>query len=345
MPRRLASAATASETSMLKPTIMPSLASARSRSLLVMSPEAACRKRSITLSWGSASSAPFTASSVPDASAFRMMLRRCRSSVSSPKSSMDASVESVTREPPPDCAARRVLRSSSEALDARARASDSLAATMNSSPAEGTMLSPITSTAVEGPASLRLAWMPSVIARILPKAAPATVESPTRSVPFCTSSVAMGPRLRSRCASMTVPAARRSGCAKMSVTSDTSEMVSSRSSMPAPVLALMGIIGTSPPHSSGMTPACEAISCFTRSTSAPTLSHLLMATTMGTPAALACATASRVCGRTPSSAATMMTAMSVTRAPRARIALKASWPGVSRKVILRSTPSSVTGTV
>jgi hypothetical protein len=50
---------------------------------------------------------------------------------------------------------------------------------------------------------------------------------------------------------------------------------------------------------------------------------LLIATTMGTPAARACETASSVCGRIPSSAATMMIAMSVTRAPRARIAEKA----------------------
>jgi len=38
---------------------------------------------------------------------------------------------------------------------------------------------------------------------------------------------------------------------------------------------------------------------------------------------------------TLSSAATTSTAMSVIFAPRARIAVKASWPGVSRKVILR----------
>ena len=35
---------------------------------------------------------------------------------------------------------------------------------------------------------------------------------------------------------------------------------------------------------------------------------------------------------TPSSAATTSTTMSVTFAPRARIAVKASWPGVSMKV-------------
>ena len=64
-------------------------------------------------------------------------------------------------------------------------------------------------------------------------------------------------------------------------------------------------------------------------------STLLMATTMETPAALAWLMASSVCGMTPSSAATTMTAMSVTLAPRARILVNASWPGVSRKVIGR----------
>ena len=36
---------------------------------------------------------------------------------------------------------------------------------------------------------------------------------------------------------------------------------------------------------------------------------------------------------TPSSAATTMAAMSVTLAPRARMAVNASWPGVSMNVI------------
>ncbi len=45
--------------------------------------------------------------------------------------------------------------------------------------------------------------------------------------------------------------------------------------------------------------------------------------------------ASSVWGITPSSAATTSTAMSVTSAPRARMAVKASWPGVSMKVISR----------
>ena len=51
------------------------------------------------------------------------------------------------------------------------------------------------------------------------------------------------------------------------------------------------------------------------------------------PAALAWLIASIVCGITPSSAATTNIAISVELAPRIRIAVKASCPGVSRKVI------------
>ena len=62
--------------------------------------------------------------------------------------------------------------------------------------------------------------------------------------------------------------------------------------------------------------------------------------TIGTFAARAWLIASSVWGMTPSSAATTITAMSVTRAPRARIAVNASWPGVSRKTTFL--PSFVT---
>ena len=61
---------------------------------------------------------------------------------------------------------------------------------------------------------------------------------------------------------------------------------------------------------------------------------MFSATTIGTSAALAWAIASMVWGMTPSSAATTRTTMSVTLAPRARMAVNASWPGVSTNVIL-----------
>mmetsp|Transcript_4273 Transcript_4273/g.10338 ORF Transcript_4273/g.10338 Transcript_4273/m.10338 type:complete len:219 (-) Transcript_4273:467-1123(-) len=162
-----------------------------------------------------------------------------------------------------------------------------------------------------------------------------------RSVPVCTSRVAMAPRCLSRYASTTVPRAVRSGLATSSSTSAVSAMVSSSLSMPMPVLALTSIMAVSPPHASHTTPS-PASSSFTRSGLEDSLSILLMAMMMGTPAACACATASLVWGRTPSSAATTMMATSVTRAPRARMALNASWPGVSRNVmVLVSSPMSV----
>ena len=86
-----------------------------------------------------------------------------------------------------------------------------------------------------------------------------------------------------------------------------------------------------PPQSSGHEAWLDS-SRLTRSGSAPGLSILLTATMIGTSAALAWLMASTVCGITPSSAATTRITMSVAWAPRARMAVKASWPGVSRKV-------------
>jgi hypothetical protein len=65
----------------------------------------------------------------------------------------------------------------------------------------------------------------------------------------------------------------------------------------------------------------------------------LIATTIGTPALRACEIASTVCGITESSAATTSTTMSVTCAPRARMAVNASCPGVSRNEIFRPSGS------
>ena len=101
--------------------------------------------------------------------------------------------------------------------------------------------------------------------------------------------------------------------------------------MPSPALAETSTSITSPPHFS-TTNSCSESWRRTRSGSASVVSILLMATMMGTSAALMWSIASTVCGMTPSSAATTSTAMSVTCAPRARIAVNASWPGVSMNV-------------
>ena len=131
---------------------------------------------------------------------------------------------------------------------------------------------------------------------------------------------------------MTMPRAGAFFGAFSSSTSACSRIASSSSSMPAPVFADTGMNCASPPYSSGITPSATS-SCLTRSRFASGLSILLIATTIGTLPAFACAIASFVCGITPSSAATTSTTMSVTFAPRARIAVNASWPGVSRNVI------------
>ena len=99
----------------------------------------------------------------------------------------------------------------------------------------------------------------------------------------------------------------------------------------------------SPPYSSGTRPYSVSWPR-TLVGSASSLSILLTATTIGTSAALAWLSASIVCGMTPSSAATTSTAMSVAWAPRIRMAVKASWPGVSMNVILRSLPSTSVAT-
>ena len=66
---------------------------------------------------------------------------------------------------------------------------------------------------------------------------------------------------------------------------------------------------------------------------APSTSILFIATIIGIPAAFAWLMASTVWGITPSFAATTNIAISVICAPLARIAVNASCPGVSKKVI------------
>ena len=113
--------------------------------------------------------------------------------------------------------------------------------------------------------------------------------------------------------------------------------------MPIPVFADTGTQMTSPPYSSGMR-SYFISSCFTLSGFAVGLSILLMATMIGVLAAFAWLIASTVCGMTPSSDATTSTAISVDCAPRIRIAVKASWPGVSRKVMTLSSSFTLTFT-
>ena len=93
--------------------------------------------------------------------------------------------------------------------------------------------------------------------------------------------------------------------------------------MPMPCLAETSTNIVSPPNSSATRPYSVSWAR-TFIGSAPSLSTLLTATTIGTPAACAWFSASMVCGFTPSSAATTRIEMSVTCAPRARMAVNAS---------------------
>ena len=93
--------------------------------------------------------------------------------------------------------------------------------------------------------------------------------------------------------------------------------------MPVPSRAETSTNSDWPPNSSATSPYSVSWAR-TRAGSAPSLSILLTATTIGTPAAWAWFSASVVCGFTPSSAATTSTTRSVVSAPRARMAVKAS---------------------
>ncbi|MNT30334.1 hypothetical protein D3C72_1661230 [compost metagenome] len=139
-------------------------------------------------------------------------------------------------------------------------------------------------------------------------------------------------------ASITIPVPERFGLAFNSATSASSFTCSSNSLIPVFLRAETSTKIVLPPHSSG-TISISVNCCLIFSGFAPGLSILFTATMIGTPAAFAWLTASCVCGIIPSSAATTMIAMSVAFAPRARIAVKASWPGVSRNVI--RLPSSI----
>ena len=127
---------------------------------------------------------------------------------------------------------RRVAR-----FSAVSRATRSSLTTISVSPAEGTSCKPMTSTGIEGPAFLTCLPLSSMSARTLPNVPPTTTMSPTRSVPFCTSTVATAPRPRSSADSMTTPVARRFLLALRSRMSASSSTVSSSLSMPSPVFA------------------------------------------------------------------------------------------------------------
>ena len=326
-PSRLAFSSATGSGRTLKPTIMALEALASITSLSLTAPTAPWMMCTRTSSLESFSRDWRTASTEPCTSAFTMIF----SSFMSPSFICSNRLSRVTlvweRKTSSFCSVRRCSTSS--------RASLSSDTALKMSPPTGTSSRPVISTGTLGPASFTRRPLSSIIDRTRPTLVPATMISPVCRVPFCTSTVAMGPMPLSSLASTTVPLAARSGLAFSSIMSAVRIIISSRSSMPCLVWAETGMQGVSPPHSSGT--SSYSVSCsFTRSGLAPSLSILLMATMMDTPAALAWLMASTVWGIMPSSAATTSTAMSVTWAPRARMVVKAAWPGVSKKVMSRS---------
>ncbi len=163
----------------------------------------------------------------------------------------------------------------------------------NTSPALGTSDNPRISTGVEGVASFTLLPLSSIMALTLPWHAPAETKSPTCSVPFCTRTVATGPRPLSSSASITSPLARLLGFAFSSIISAVRRIVSSKSSIPSPDFADTGTNSVFPPQSVA-TSSYSVSSCFTLSILADGLSILFTATTISMPAAFAWLMASTV---------------------------------------------------
>ena len=149
------------------------------------------------------------------------------------------------------CAARSVAWRFS-AIWRAVRSSD---ATRKRSPAVGTDVRPSTCTGVDGVASFM--WLPfsSSMARTRPYEVPATMASPMRRVPCCTSTVATAPRPLSSRASTVAPRASISGFARRSRSaSAVSSTASSSLSTLVPCLAEMSTNMVSPPYSSGTRP-------------------------------------------------------------------------------------------
>ena len=146
-----------------------------------------------------------------------------------------------------------------------------------------------------------------------------------------TSTHATVPSPRVISASITAPRARFFGLPFNSSSSASRRSNSINSVTPSLVLAEIFFTMVLPPHCSS-TNSYLVSSCRMRSGLSVGLINLIYGyhdRHFGGPGAWSMA--SMVCGITPSSAATTRITISVTLAPRARICVNASWPGVSRK--------------
>ena len=184
------------------------------------------------------------------------------------------------------CVRNPCSRASCSRLLAISRASWSVSNTWNVSPAAGAPLRPSINTGSAGPASF-IRWLRSLnIALTLPYDVPANTISPTCNVPLDTRTVATYPRPLSKEDSMIEPVALRLGFALRSSISASSNTFSNKSLTPRPVFAEISCDWYFPPHSSTRK-FMLASSSFILSGLALGLSTLLIANTIGTPAAIA----------------------------------------------------------
>ncbi len=138
----------------------------------------------------------------------------------------------------------------------------------------------------------------STMRRTRPYASPATTSRRTRSVPRAMSTVATGPRPRSRCASIATALASMSGVRRSPARHPPSTAPLQQRVDVGALLAEMSTNMESPPPTPPP-PGLYSVSCARiLAGSAPSLSILLTATTIGTSAACAWLMASTVCGMT-----------------------------------------------
>ena len=163
----------------------------------------------------------------------------------------------------------------------------------------------------------------SIIALTFPHFKPLTKKSPLFKVPVVTMIVATGPLPTSILDSNTIPVALDSKSVFKSNISACKIIASTNLSKFILVVAEISTIKVSPDKSSAIS-SCSSNWFLIFCGSASGKSHLLIATTIGTFAALACFIDSTVCGLTPSSAATTNTTTSVNLEPLALISVNAA---------------------
>lgn len=188
-PSRLASSVALPSARTLKPMMMASEADARLTLVSVTPPTPRSMTRNCTSSSiAIPSSASSRASTVPALSPLRIRFSWLVSFSAASRSSRLIRLR---------LRAANALRLRALRRSAICRAMRSSSTTSRLSPAPGTEVKPMTWTGRDGKASSTSSPCSSTMRRTRPYASPATIESPTRSVPRWMSTVATGPRPRS----------------------------------------------------------------------------------------------------------------------------------------------------